>query len=361
MAQIQVPRITVSKAVLDWLLEEDEPSARYETLVRLLGREENEPSVRTTRSLIGTRGWAARILDRQKEQTYWDNPNSCYVPKFSACSWQLIVLADLSVSSKDPRVAKAVEHFLELHNVETGGVSLRPKGHEKFEPHICATGNMVRALARMGYAEDDRVLDALDWLMSKQLPDGGWNCSAPGKHGSFMATIEPLWALSEMMAHDARKGWEASAKRGSEFLLKHRIFKSDKDDSVVMLDFLRLHYPLHYAYDFLHGLRVLTELGVKNDPRMDDAVSLLLEKRLPDGKWILDGVYRGWRHPHAMHGEETVSRPEERELITQGWGTERALQLEEAGKPSKWITLQALLVLKRLGMLNPEIAQTVNV
>ena len=352
LAQVQVPRVAVSKSVLDWLAEEDEPSARYETLVRLLGRNENEPSVRTARGLIGSRGWAARILDRQKDQTYWDNPNSCYVPKFSACSWQLIVLADLGVSSKDPRVAKAVEHFLEFHNLETGGVSLRPKGHEKFEPHVCATGNMIRALARMGYYEDDRVLKALDWLILKQLPDGGWNCSPPGKHGSFMSTVQPVWALSEMMLHDARRGWEASAKRGSEFLLKHRVFRSDKDDSVVMLDFLRLHYPLHYSYDFLHGLRVLTELGVRNDKRMDDAVSLLLEKRLPDGKWLQEGVYRGWRHPHAMHGEETVSRPEERELITQGWGTERALQLEAAGKPSKWITLQALLVLKRLGVLN---------
>ena len=110
---------------------------------------------------------------------------------------------------------------------------------------------------------------------------------------------------------------------------------------------------MHYCYDFLHGLRVLTELGVKNDSRMNDAVSLLLEKRLTDGRWNLDGVYRGWRHAHSMHGEETVSRPEERELITQGWGTGRALQIEEAGKPSKWITLQALLVLKRFGLLAP--------
>jgi len=52
-----------------------------------------------------------------------------------------------------------------------------------------------------------------------------------------------------------------------------------------------------------------------------------------------------------MHNWETVSRPEERELITEGWGTDRSIQLEEAGKPSKWITLQALLVLERLGLL----------
>lgn len=354
MQQLQVPRVTASKSVIDWLLEEEEPTVRYQTLSLLLNRDESESSVRKARDLVGSEGWAAKILNRQKDETYWDNPASCYVPKFAACSWQLLVLADLGVSRKDSRISKAVEHLLDLHNVESGGLSLRPRGNPKFEPHICATGNMVRALAKIGYSEDDRVLRSLEWLISKQLPDGGWNCSPPGKHGSFMSTIQPVWALSEMMSHDARRGWEISAKRGSEFLLKHRVFKSDMDDSVVLLDFLRLHYPLHYSYDFLHGLRVLTELGVKNDPRMNDAVSLLLEKKQSDGKWLLEGVYRGWRHAHAMHGEETVSRPEERELITQGWGTEKALQIEEAGKPSKWITLQALLVLKRLGLFTAE-------
>jgi hypothetical protein len=354
LQQVQVPRVTASKPLIDWLLEEDEPSVRYETLTQLLDREGTEPSVRKTQAQIGSVGWAARILGKQREQTYWDNPENGYIPKYSASAWQLIVLADLGVSSKGPRIAYSVEHFLALHNIESGGISMRPRGHQKFEPHICLTGNMVRAFAKMGYYEDDRVLKSLDWLISKQLPDGGWNCAPQGKHGSFMSTVQPLWALSEMMSHDARRGWEASAKRGSEFLLKHRVFKSDKDDSVVLLDFLRLHYPLHYSYDFLHGLRILTELGIKNDQRMNDAVSLLLEKKLPDGKWPLEGVYRGWRHSNPMHGEETNSRPEELELITQGWGTERALQIEEAGKPSKWITLQALLALKRLGLFHPE-------
>jgi hypothetical protein len=354
LQQVQVPRVTASKPVIDWLLEDDEPSVRYATLTQLLDTAESESSVRITKGQIGSSGWAAKILERQKEGTYWDNPKSCLIPKFSAGLWQILVLADLGVSSRDRRIPEAVEHLLDLHNVDNGGLSLRPKGSKEFEPHICATGNVVRALARMGYAEDDRVLRSLDWLISKQLPDGGWNCYPPGKHGSFTSTIQPVWALSEMMSHNARRGWEASAMRGVEFLLKHRLFKSDRDDSVVLLDYLRTHYPLHYAYDFLHGLRVLTELGVKNDTRMNDAITLLLEKRLADGKWSLDAVLRGWRHPHGMHEEDGTFRPEEREMITQGWGTERALQLEEAGKPSKWITLQALLALKRLGLFKPE-------
>src|SRR3989449_2776573 len=213
MQQVQVPKVSVSNSVLNWLLEEDEPSARYHALVDLQERSPNDQSVVSTKNRIGKVGWASKILAKQKENTYWDNPRSCYVPKFSACSWQLVVLADLGVSSKDQRVDKAVDHFLEHHNVETGGISLRPKGHEKFEPHICATGNMVRALAKMGYAEDDRDLSAMDWLLSKQLADGGWDCSPSGKHGSFMSVIQPVWAPSEMMAHVPRQGWAVSANR----------------------------------------------------------------------------------------------------------------------------------------------------
>jgi hypothetical protein len=344
-------KVTVTQEVLNWLLEENEPSSRYETLTGLLEKKINDPNVMATWNQIGRTGWAANIFAKQKNETYWDNAESCVAPKFTASAWQLIVLGDLNVSSKEVRVKKAVEHFWKLHNVESGGVSLFPKGHAKFEPHICMTGNIVRALSHMGYSNDDRVLKSLEWLVSKQLPDGGWNCYPPGKHGSIM-NVQPLWALSEMMMHDARPGWENSAKKGIEFLLKHHIFKSDRDDSVILYDFLRLHYPLHYAYDFLHGLRILSELGIRHDPRMNDAVSLLLEKRTSDGRWLLEGVYRGWRRSHGVHEEGSVYRPEEREVVTVGWGPERALQLEEAGKPSKWITLQALLVLKRLGLLD---------
>jgi len=357
LEQVHLSKNGVSGSVLDWLLEENEPSVRYHALTQLLDRDQSDAQVEKTRAGIGKHGWAARILAEQKENTYWDNPFSCTVPKFSACSWQLVVLADLGVSGKDPRIRNCAEHLMLLHNVDEGGFSLRPRKPPveikdwPLQPHICLTGNMVRTLGKLDYANDARVRKAMDWLVTMQLPDGGWNCSPQGKHGSFMATVQPLWALSEMIAADPQETWKQSARKGLEFLLKHRVYMSDTNDSVVLLDFLKTHYPMHYCYDFLHGLRILTENGVKNDSRMDDAVRVLLAKRLADGRWPLEGVYRGWRHAHPMHNWETVSRPEERELITEGWGTDRSIQLEEAGKPSKWITLQALLVLERLGLL----------
>ncbi|HZD11920.1 MAG TPA: hypothetical protein VE177_00170 [Candidatus Binatus sp.] len=92
-------------------------------------------------------------------------------------------------------------------------------------------------------------------------------------------------------------------------------------------------------------------MGLTYDPRMKDALDLLSRKRLQNGAWNLDGVYRGWRQNIGIHGGKAASRPEERESVMRGWGDGHTLQLEEAGKPSKWITLQALLALKRLGLL----------
>lgn len=342
----------VSPTVSRWLLEENEPSSQYFTLTELMGHDKQDDTVRRAREKIGKEGWAARIFAKQKENTYWENKESSYVPKFTGTGWQLPVLADLGVSSEVPRFANAVDHFLELHNVETGGFSLRPKNQKGFEPHVCNTGNMVRALAKAGYSKDDRVQKAMGWLLSKQLSDSAWNCAPSGKHGSFLATVEPMWALSEMIKHEPRAEWKDAAANASEFVLRHKVYKSDRDDSVVLFDFLKIHYPTHYCYDFLHGLRVLAELGVPRDERVGDALRILRAKQLVDGRWPLEAVYRGWRQSHPMHGTETLSRPEERELVTEGWGTDHTSQLEEAGKPSKWVTLQALLILKRFGLLD---------
>src|SRR5437879_8666361 len=179
------------------------------------------------------------------------------------------------MTSNHPRLSKAVAHFFELHSDESGGFSLRPKCDEQFHPHVCNTGNMVRALAKAGYSEDDRVQKAMNWLLSKQLSDSAWNCSPSGKHGSFMATVEPMWALSEMISHEPRAEWKEAAASSSEFVLKHKIYKSDRNDSVVLFDFLKIHYPTHYCYDFLHGLRILAELGVSRHERMDDGLRIL--------------------------------------------------------------------------------------
>ena len=43
---------------IDWLLEEDQPSVRYHTLVDLLGRKQDDPEVKAAYLTIPRVGWA---------------------------------------------------------------------------------------------------------------------------------------------------------------------------------------------------------------------------------------------------------------------------------------------------------------
>jgi hypothetical protein len=341
----------VGESTLRWLLESTEPSVRYSALVNLLEKGTGERQVTRTRERIGRVGWASKLLALQKEETWWDNPSHCYIPKYNSCVWNLIVLADLGMTMGDNRIRSACEHFLKLHNVESGGFSLRPTGGSRFGPHICLTGNMVGTLSTFGYARDPRLQRAVDWLMSQQLPDGGWNCytSSGAKISSFKSTIAALWGFAKVLRENRNHEWETARKRACELLLNHRLFRSNVDGSPIMLDFTKFHYPMHYHYDVLHGLYVLTTFDDMPDSRTGDAVNLLIEKRRT-GVWNLDGAYRGWVHPYSANGD-WVERPEEYEVVERGWGGGRTLQLEEASRPSKMVTLRCLIVLKRLGML----------
>ena len=76
----------------------------------------------------------------------------------------------------------------------------------------------------------------------------------------------------------------------------------------------------------LRGLDVLTKLGYVEDERLRDAIEVLLQKRRPDGAWTLESAPVGRMQTN----------------------------IEAKGKPSKWITLIALRVLKRLRKLDKD-------
>ena len=104
------------------MLEEDQPSVRYHTLVDLLGRKEDDPEVREAHSKIPRIGWAREILRLQKPKGFWepheptnvrDWMNFLRVPEYVATTWRAIVLSDLGLTSRDPRIRKIADRFFE--------------------------------------------------------------------------------------------------------------------------------------------------------------------------------------------------------------------------------------------------------
>lgn len=306
--------------VLDWLVEENQPSVRYHTLVDLMNLPTSDPAVREAYDTIPLRGWAAETFRTQKKGGYWGAPDALYYPKYDNTVWKWIVLSDLGVTAKIPGMRRTCELILKQNAMPEGGFGRKIS-------HFCVTGNFSRTLIQSGYAEDLRVRSALDWLVKEQKSDGGWHCFR-----SERGTLD-CWEALAAFAALGRKRWTRSIKRsverGCEFYLERRLHK---EGSRKYAPWFRFHYPTHYYYDLLVGLGVLTALGYENDGRLRDALKVLRGKRRPDGKWILDAV-----HPDLGPGAKySVSPP-----VT-------PFALEKARRPSKWITLAALRVLKRV-------------
>ena len=323
--------MALGRSVRNWLLAKDaDPSVRVRVLRDLLDRAEDDPALVRAAKEIGREGWAAKILAEQHPAGQWatngTSARELYRPKYVSTNWRLLVLADLGLTKRNPRIRKAVDLFLrriagpKKDGWPAGGLGGR-------ESEVCFTGNAVRTLVRFGYLNDPRVAPAIEWLVRHQKKDGGWHCF-PSKVGT-LDCWEALSAFAVLPPGSRTPAIERSIERGAEFYLDRNLFREGR---AAYPPWFRLHYPVHYFYDILVGLDVLTALGYGDDRRMRPALDRLERMRNPDGTWNLDA-----HHPDS---EDPGYQPR---------GPFYPFGLEVPGRPSRWITTTALTVLKRAG------------
>jgi len=318
-----------------WLLEKDNPSVRYFALTEILNKPENDPEAEEAKDEIMEVGAVPKILAKQSNEGYWDNPTNFYTPKYKGTVWQLMILAELGVNEKDERVRKACEFILDnSQDRESGGFSgaharVKTGGGSHGGVMPCLTGNMVWSLIRFGYLGDPRVQRGIEWIATYQRFDDGIR-EAPkdwpygmedcwGRHTCHMGVVKALKALAEIPANKRSKNVMNTIEDGVEYMLEHHIHKRSHDLSRVSKPgWLRFGFPLMWQTDVLEILGILTKLGYK-DERMQEAVDLVIGKQDSLGRWKLENTFNGRFH----------------------------VNIEQKGKPSKWITLNALKVLKR--------------
>ena len=319
----------------DWLLEKDNPSVRYIALTDILGVPIVDPQAGQAKAAIMETGVVPGILSKQETEGYWDKPERLYVAKYKGTVWQLIILAEHIADGEDERIRKACDFLLDhSQDLESGGFSMhhsvKTGGGRHSEVIPCLTGNMVWSLIRFGYLKDPRVQRGIDWISSYQRFDDatadspeGWPYGnyemCWGKHTCHMGAVKALKALSEI-PHDERSAdVQRTLKEGCEFILKHHIHKRSHNlNRISRPGWLRFGFPLMYQTDVLEILSILTRLGCR-DERMQEAVDLVVSKQDTSGRWNLGGTFNG----------------------------RFQVDVEEMGRPSKWITLNALRVLKR--------------
>src|SRR5690606_14472492 len=116
----------------------------------------------------------------------------------------------------------------------------------------------------------------VDSILAEIMPDGGFNClttSTGARHSSLHSTISVLEGFAEFQkaGYAYRKKEIAGAMQtGTEFILMHRLFLSDRTGQIIDKKFLKLTYPCRWRYDIFRALDYFQSAGVKWDSRMAD-------------------------------------------------------------------------------------------
>jgi hypothetical protein len=207
--------------------------------------------------------------------------------KWTGSHWRLVSLVELGVP-RTSRPARAAANNV-LAWIAAPSEPLVIDGRER--RHASMEGNALAACCRLGMARDVRVRHLVDVLLTSQWADGGWNCDRePGeRRSSFHETLAPIWGLVEYHRATGDGDSLQAAQRAVQLLLEHRLFRSRKSGKVIDSEWLRIHWPHYWHYDFFQGLRAVKSVGQLADPRAGDALDLLLSQRRADGAWKASG------------------------------------------------------------------------
>ena len=328
---------------LPWLLEADkeQPGVRYFALRELTDLPAQHPEVIVAQNQVMTSGPVPTILAKQTPEGYWVKPGPGYSPKYTGTVWQIIFLAQLGADSRDPRVQTGCDYLLNHNPAPYGGFSYNGKNAGLIH---CLQGNLCAALIDLGWLGDVRLEKALDWLArsvtgNKIAPAAerkasvrymrsgnsgpGFPCSANDHLPCAWGAVKTLLAFSKIPIESRTPTLQAATETGVEFLQSSDPAQADYPmgySTKPNRSWFKFGYPIAYVTDVLQNLEVLTALGLGSDRVLSRAIDLLLSKQDEQGRWIMEYTYNG-----------------------KSWA-----YVERMGEPSKWVTLRALRVLKRV-------------
>lgn len=295
-------------AVVGWLMEGD-PVIRWQVMRDLL--DSAQAGWQTERERTLSEGWGARFLECRNSDDEWP------AGRWTGTPWVLLTLIDCGIPASDERASGVAKRFLD--RVLPG----ERAESEAARVDLCHVGFWLRIAAYFA-PEDERIPIFVEALLGSQMGDGGWNCQCRKArnvvHSSFHTTFNAVEGLA--LAADAglldRERFRAAEARALEFMLAHRMYKSDKTGAVVSDRFTHLTFPSYWHYTVLRGLDYMRRTPEIHDPRLADAIGLLESQRDVNGRWIVEKRIAGIVH----------------------------FDMEPLGKPSRWNTLRSLRVLK---------------
>ena len=291
---------------IPWLLEPQNPSARYLTLRHLLDSGEPDSQVTEARAAIQTWPPVREILALMDPLDFWGRADRPFYGGAVGTHATLTLLAELGMP-RTPQLEAACENLFEHGQHESGGFTYDGTPGRIL---LCYTGSAIRTLLHFGYRDDPRLERAFDYLVTRSATPGGLTCPYADGEECQWGITKALAALAELSDADRTPDRMRTVEILADAVLDHEFDFEGRDAR-----WLNFGFPLDYQSDLVELCDVLARLDYCLDPRLRRLLDIVLAAQTAEGRWIKQ------------------------------YGT-RALQVEERGQPSKWITIRALRALK---------------
>lgn len=324
-------------AVVAWLLEENDPGARFLAMKDLLRLPRNDPQMINARQAAYQQGQIFHILERMDPEGYWVKPGPGYGPKYKSSVWALLLLAQLGADVKDdPRIGTACNYMIENALAPGGQFAYNGAASGTID---CLQGNLIWALKKMSF-DHPRLQSAYEWMARTVTGEGmspaserkaalryfaykcgpNFACGANLKQPCAWGAVKVMMAFGLLEQNARTPMINQAIQMGIDFLLGTdpvNALYPHGENAKPSRDWWLFGFPVFYITDMLQIVEALVELGYGQDARLQNAIQYILSKQDEQGRWPLEYDYAGktWRSYGKLH------------------------------EPNKWVTMRVLKVL----------------
>jgi hypothetical protein len=290
---------------LPWLLDPENSSVRYWTLIDILDQPVTDPEVQETRAAIAQQPLVKELYALQHPEGHWGDDET--KPHTAQGAVGVLSLLRMFGVVPDRRTAAGCDSFLKNCQHENGGFSMTRKLRSGIFP--CTTGEHLPFLVYFGLGDDPRVRAAFAFLIEYMSADAVLNCGRYQHRDCLWGAIAALNGLAVLPINMHSEQSQRVITQLADVLLEAKYdFEGEHKRW--------LTFGVPHGWDLLSALKALAAHGYAQDPRFVPLLKLILALQDEQGKWLCGSVSRTW-------------------------------PIEKRNRPSKWITLDALRLLKQ--------------
>lgn len=295
---------------IPWLLEPENPSVCYWTLTDILNRTPDNLEVQESKGAIAEQPLVQELFASQHPEGHWgDDETKPYTAQGALGALTLLHMLGVE---PDERTSAGCNSLLRFCQHESGGLSLTKKRRSGIFP--CTTGQHLPFLVYFGLADDPRVRRAFTFLIEDMSTEDALDCGRYQHQDCLWGAIAALNGLA-VLPTDMRSPQSEHVVQSLATALLDAKYNFEGEHKRWFT------FGVPRVWDLLSALLALSVHGYANDPRFTPFFKLILEHQDERGRWLCGSVSRTW-------------------------------PLEKRNRPSKWVTLDALRLLKNIGAAN---------